>query len=217
MKSEAIIHIIVSIDPSTEFLFKVISSLGHLNINLIKIEPSDKSYKEGVENISKISKHSNIIFLGHGTSRILYGGESESFQKKELISIKTMNIFKNQNIFLLACDSALLLKSAFRFSQIKKSIGFGSLPTSIEEIENDKKLSKSGITDEIIEEYKKEIVDVVSSAFNYLYQNTNIDFIVLKDYIDLLLLKKINKTVLEYNNPLLADLLHKMKKEMVIY
>lgn len=217
MKSEEIINIIISIDPSTEFLFEIISNIEELKINLITIEPSDGSYKESIVKISEIPEHSNIIFLGHGTSTILYGGESESFEKKEIISLRTMNVFKNQNIFLLACDSALLLKSSFRLSQIKKSIGFGSLPTSIEEIENDKKLSKIGITDEIIESYKKEIVNIVSSAFNYTYQNNVYDFTTLKDFIDLLLLIKMNKAILEDNNPLLADLLYKMKNEMVIY
>jgi sulfur relay (sulfurtransferase) DsrF/TusC family protein len=219
MKNKVSLHIIISSDPSTSFLFDIISNLEkhYKSINVIIIEPSDNSYKKSLELISTFSDNSNIMFLGHGTSEILYGGESEQFEKKVFISLQTMNIFKNQNIFILACNSATLLKSSFRLSQFNKSIGFGSLPTSPQEIENDKKLSKVGITDEIINLYKQDIVDIISNAFfNLLRGNIN-DFIALKDYIDLLLLKKINKAVLVDNKSLLADLLFKMKTEMEIY
>ena len=217
MKSNKGLYIIIPIDLSTHFLFDIVSELNPVTIKLIKVEANDNSYSDTLNSISEIPDDSNIIFLGHGTSDKLYGGESESFEKKELVSIRTMRIFKNQNVFLLACNSALLLKSSYRLSNIKKAIGFGSLPTSKEEIDNDKRLSKTGIGDEIIELYKQEIVRITSQGINYFARNKNLDFIDLKNYLDFLLLKRINSTVLKDNNPLLADLLYKMKKEMVIY
>ena len=211
------LYIIIPIDPSTNFLFDIVSELNQVSIKLIKVEANDISYSNSLNSISEIPDNSNIIFLGHGTSNKLYGGESERFDKKELVSVRTMRIFRNQNIFLLACNSALLLKSSYRLSNIKKAIGFGSLPTSKEEIDDDKRLSKTGIDDKIIELYKQEIVRIISQGINHFIQSKNADFIDLKNYIDLLLLKRINNAVIKDNNPLLADLLFKMKKEMVIY
>lgn len=213
------INIIISIDPTTDFLFEIIENLGEIGytLNIIEIYPTDTSYIDGIKAIKDIPDNSTIIFLGHGTATMIYGGESKQFEKKKLISIQEMRIFENQNIFILACESSKLLKSSFRLSKFNKSIGFGSLPTSIEEIENDSKLSKYSFTIEIIEEYKNALIKIISDAFKYFFENRIFDFILLKDYIELLMNKRINQAVLEENNPLLGDLLFKTKNEMVIY
>ncbi len=213
------INIIISIDPTTNFLFGIIENLRGIGyaLNVIKIHPTDTSYIDGIEAIKNIPKNSTIIFLGHGEPTMIYGGESENYVKKKLISTQEMQIFEQQNIFILACNSSTLLKNSFRLSKFNKSIGFGSLPTSIQEIEDDSKLSKYDFTIEIIEEYKKSLIEVISEAFKYFFENEMFDFILLKDYIELLLNKRINQAVLKENRPLLGDLLFKTNKEMVIY
>jgi hypothetical protein len=213
------INIIISIDPSTKFLFDIITYFDSQNIsmNIIEIHPTDKSYSDAKESITNIPKSSIVLFLGHGQSNQLYGGESSSFEKKSFISSNEMNLFEGQNLFVLACDSTDLLKGSFRSSKTSKSIGFGGLPTEMKEVESDKKLSAEGITQGVINQFKSSITETVSEAFLYAIKQEEVDYNVLKDYLCLLINKRINKAVLEEDNRLLGDLLYKMKNEIMIY
>lgn len=210
------IQIIISIDSSTLFLFEIIENLkiNKIDFTLTEIHPNDESYITSFEIITKFERNSTIIFLGHGQSNQLYGGEClDSFPKKPIIKLNEMNIFQEQYLFLLACDSASLIKSSFRQSKTYKSIGFGGLPTSIEEVEHDKKLSAEGISEQTIEDFKSEIVTIVSSALVFHHKNFN----KLSDYLTLLIDKRINNAVLVKKDRNLADLLFKMRNEMVLY
>ncbi len=210
------IQIIISIDPSTQFLFGIVNRLksNGIDFELTEIHPNEYSYVKAFKRISEFKNNSVIFFFGHGQSNQLYGGESlDSFPKRAIIKLNEMNIFQEKYLFLLACDSASLIKSTFRQSKIIKSIGFGGLPTSIEEVENDKRLSAEGISEHTIEEFKIEIVATVSSA---LISHHN-DFNRLKDYLTLLIDQRINNAVLVKKDRNLADLLFKMRSEMVIY
>lgn len=210
------IYIIISIDPSTQFLFEIINNLekNGLEFKVLEIHPNEESYAKTLEEISKFEKKSQIIFLGHGQSNQLYGGESLNlFPKKAFVKLNEMNIFQEQNLFLLACDSASLIKSSFRQSRVIKSIGFGGLPTSLEEVEKDKKLSAEGISEQTIEDFKNEIVNTVSIALALHHK----DFNRLSDYLTLLIDQRINNAILVKKDRNLADLLFKMRYEMVLY
>ncbi len=210
------IQIIISIDPSTQFLFEIVAKLKHYgtNCNVYEIHSNDESYSKTFDIISNLERNSRILFLGHGQSNQLYGGEClDSFPKKAFIKWNEMSVFKDQHLFLLACDSADLIKSSFRHSKMSKSIGFGGLPTSMEEVEKDKKLSSESISEETIEDFKNEIVYTVSNAISLHYQ----DFNKLSDYLTLLLDQRINNAVLVKKDRNLADLLYKMRYEMVLY
>ncbi len=210
------IHIIISIDPSTQFLFEIVDKLRHYstNCNVYEIHPNDESYSKIFDIICSLERNSRVLFLGHGQSNQLYGGEClDSFPKKPFIKLSEMSVFKEQHLFLLACDSAELIKSSFRQSKMSKSIGFGGLPTSMEEVEKDKKLSSGGISEQTIEDFKSEIVCTVSKAISLHYQ----DFNKLSDYLTLLLDQRINNSVLVKKDRNLADLLYRMRYEMVIY
>lgn len=210
------IQIIISIDPSTQFLFEIITNLKNYGIscNVCEIYPNDESYSSTLDIISNLDRDSRILFFGHGQSNQLYGGESlESYPKKAFIKLNEMSVFKDQYLFLLACDSADLIKSSFRQSKMSKSIGFGGLPTSMEEIEKDKKLSSEGVSEQTIEDFKNEIVYTVSTALALHHK----DFNKLSDYLILLLDQRINNAVLVKKDRNLADLLFKMRYEMVLY
>ena len=210
------IYIIISIDPSTQFLFEIINNLkkSGLEFKVLEIHPNEESYAKTLEEISSFEKKSKIIFLGHGQSNQLYGGESLNlFPKKAFVKLTEMNIFQEQNLFLLACDSASLIKSSFRQSRVIKSIGFGGLPTSLEEVEKDKKLSAEGISEQTIEDFKNEIVNTVSIALALHHK----DFNRLSDYLTLLIDQRINNAILVKKDRNLADLLFKMRYAMVLY
>ena len=210
------IQVIISIDPSTEFLFEIINKLKsyHIDFNITELHPTNESYLEAYDKVTRFDKNSVILFLGHGTDEKLYGGENlPAFEKKEFIRLQQMNVFENQNLFALSCNSAGLIKKSHRLSKMAKSIGFGGLPTSKEEINNDKKLKEQGVSESTIEDFKREITDTVSIALT-LYHN---DFNKLFDYLTLLLDQRINNAVLKKKDRNLADLLFKMRNEMVLY
>lgn len=213
-------HIIISIDPSTQFLFRIIESFraASVSFNLIEVHPNEDSYRETLEIISRIEDRSTIIFLGHGTDERLYGGEFPiDFPRRELIVKEQMKLFHNQFLFLLACNSSGLIKKSFRIAKTYKSIGFGALPTSKEEVQDDRKLAHQGITEETIELFKSAIVETVSVALVKYFKNSDMDFVGLSDFLQLLIDKRINNAILKEKNRSLADLLYKMRDEMVIY
>ena len=210
------IQIIISIDPSTQFLFEIIDRLKscQIDFNLIELHPNIESYSESLNMISRFDKNSVIVFLGHGTDEKLYGGEQlPDFKKREFIKFDKMNVFGSQNLFALACNSAGLIKKSHRQSKMNKSIGFGSLPTSKEEVEIDKRLKELGVSVSTIEDFKNEIVFTVSSALVFHYK----DFNKLSDYLRILLDQRINNAVLVKKDRNLADLLYKMRSEMILY
>jgi len=215
------IYVIISIDPSTNFLFEIVDNLksnDFIKFVLVEIHPNDISYQNSFESISKFEKNSIVLFLGHGQPNQIYGGEiPKQYLKKPIVKLNEMSIFQDQSLFLLACNSSELIKSSFRYSKFVKSIGFGGLPTSIEEIQKDKKLSLEDISNETIEEFKKAIVETVSESLIYFFKRNDNDFIFLKDYLILLIDKKINESIFLKNNRSLADLLFRMRNEMVIY
>ena len=212
------ITIIISIDPTTAFLFEIIENIraNDIEVNLIEIHPSDQSYNDCLEKIKELDCGSIILFLGHGQSDRLYGGESEAFDKKPIVKLNEMNIFQNKYLILLACDSAELLKSSFRQAKMIKSIGFGALPTEIEELDNNKKFANVGITKATIDLFRSVIVSTVSDAIVHSLKY-KLDFIQTKDYLTFLLNKKINSVILEDNNENLGDLIYQMKYELVQY
>lgn len=214
------IHIIISVDPSTKFLYQIVEILSSKGVkhNLIQIEPTEESYKQSFEIISNLDKESTILFLGHGQSNQLYGGEDiPTFSKKPFVKLNEMGVFKEQLLFLLACDSSDLLKSSCRISKIKKSIGFGGLPTSPEEIEKDRKLALQNISNDCIDRFRQTIVETVSNAFLAYIKRGNNDFIYLKNILTLLIDKKINESIIIERNCALAELLFRMRNDMTLF
>jgi len=212
-----LLQIVISIDESTAFLFGIIEKLKARSIpcNVIEIHPTQKSYDNGFKILSELDKKSFILFLGHGQSDKLYGGEDlQTFPKKPFIKLKEMNIFCEQNLFLLSCNSRDLIKSSFRIARMNRSIGFGALPTSKEEVEQDNKLKERRISLETIEEFKLIMVETISESITMFYDKS---FNKLKDYLILLIDKKINYAILDNNNSNLAELLFKMRNEIVLY
>ena len=209
------IHIIFPIDPTTDFLSKITTEIEkYVSINLIEVHPSIDSYKTALLEIRKIPDGATVLFMGHGQDRILYGGGNIEFEKRVLIRRTELEIFRNKNLFALACSSSDLLKSTLSQSGIRNSIGFKDLPTEMDEVINNRRLMEAGINQEIINDYKNALVEVVSGAFLHNIKHEVVDFHGLYDYLRLLINRKINEAVLSHNKRQLADLLFKMKSEM---
>jgi hypothetical protein len=215
-------YIVYPEDITTKFLLDIpnnlLTKVDKNSIEIIIIEASDESYAKGVEAIEKIPKDSIILFMGHGQYDLLYGAENLLFEKKPLIKRTDMRVFENKYLFSLSCYSNELLRSTFGYSKINNSLGFGTLPTEIKEVERNKKLMQQGVNENVIKIYKQILVGLVSDSFCSLIIK-KLSFFEMSNFFLLLLNKKISQVILEdrKNNDarILADLLFQMRTEIV--
>ncbi len=215
------ISIIYPIDTSTKFLLQIFDSLlnkfGPELIHIHYIEPSEKSYDEGISFIESVNENSLLVFLGHGQNDLLFGAEAEGFEKRPFIKRNDFRIFKDKYLFSLSCYSNELLKSSLGNSGIINSIGFGILPTDMSEVENNKRLKELGITKATIQQFKDVLIELVTNAFSTMIIN-GLNFSQLSELLLLLLNRKISEVILSNKanpeNRILADLLFHMKSEM---
>lgn len=216
------IYIIYPIDETTEFLLeiprRIVEKHGEKSIEVIKMLPSEESYKEVFQAIEKIPSGSVVIFMGHGQEDKLWGAENESFIKQSFVSKSQSKVFSEKFIFLLSCNSNDFIKGTFRFSKAISSIGFGNLPTEKSEIENSKRLKEQGVNEETINKFKESIIELVSDSFCHMIHN-KLTFSQLGNSFLLRLNKKISQVILDdtksKDNRILADLLFQMKSEIV--
>jgi hypothetical protein len=216
------IYFVYPTDITTEFLLEIPTRIknkyGLDAVQVIKVIPSDESYKSSLVEIENIPDNSIIVFMGHGQSDKLWGAENESFPKKPLIRQSDAKIFNNKYLFLLACNSNEFLRGCYLYSKIKSSIGFGSLPTDIEEIASSKRLKELEIDNEVIKLNKQILIELVSKSFCDMIDE-NLTFTDFYFRLTLRIQKKISSLLLtdkkNSNNRKLADLLFFMKNEMV--
>jgi hypothetical protein len=217
-----VITIIYPKDNSTKFLLKIYSELlGKFGPDVIKIlyvEATDASYAEGIQLIENASANSFMLFMGHGQDDLLYGAEDNAFKKKPFIKRTEFKVFKGKYLFSLSCYSNELLRTSLGNSGIINSIGFGSLPTEMTEVENNKRLKEKGVTESIIQRYKDILVELVTLSCSELVEK-GLTFSQLSEYFLLLLNRKISDVILAHKtcpeSKILADLLFQMKFEMV--
>lgn len=216
------IYIIFPQDRTTAFLRSIITHLNKTHapnsFNLIEVHPSDESYAKSFELMCQIPNDSIVLFMGHGQPEILYGAESDSFKKKPLVKKVDMKVFRGKYLFSLSCNSTELLRATFSQAGFINSIGFGSLPTEMTEVENNKKLKEQGITESVIKRYKDILIELVSLSLSDLILKKH-TFSELSNYFTLRLNKKISEVILEdktsKENRLLSNLLFQMRSEMI--
>jgi hypothetical protein len=217
-----VLTIIYPKDYSTEFLLRIYSNLLEKFepelVKILYIEANDNSYSEGVKHIESIDENSLLLFMGHGQDDLLYGAEEGSFKKKPFVKRTEFKVFKGKYLFSLSCYSNELLRTSLGNSGIINSIGFGSLPTEMTEVDNNKRLKEKGITKDIIQRYKDILVELVTLSYSELLEK-KLTFSQLSEYYLLLLNRKISEVILDdktcLESKILADLLFQMKAEMV--
>lgn len=216
------IYFIYPIDKTTEFLLqipnRILEKSGRESGNIITIFPNDDSYNSCLDEIANLPDSSIVIFMGHGQDNILWGAESEIYKKKPLIVRNQVKIFSNKHLFCLSCNSNEFLRSTFNFSKIISSIGFGSLPTEITEVNNNRRLKELGINIEVIFNYKEILVELVTESFCDMLDK-GLTFNDLSNNFSLRLNKKISEVILKdkksVDMKILSDLLFQMKTEMI--
>lgn len=216
------IYFIYPSDETTKFLLeipnKISARFGHQSVQNITVLPNDESYSNCLDEIAKIPSNSVVIFMGHGQEDKLWGAESDGFVKKPFILKNQAKVFSNKHLLCLSCNSNDYIKGTFSFSKIISSIGFGSLPTDMTEVENSKKLKELGINDNVINKYKEILVELVSESLCDMLEKT-LTFAELSNILTLRLNKKISEVVLKDKHnadmKILSDLLFQMRTEMV--
>ena len=209
-------------DESTEFLLEipkiVAEKYGSKSNITINIKASDDSYSNCFEKVKMIPPNSTIIFMGHGQANQLWGAESETFIKKPFVKQNESKIFGGSNLFLLSCDSNEFLKGSYSYSKVINSIGFGSLPTVIEEFKQKRKLRELEVNENVVRRFRLILIDLISVSFCEMIKK-DMTFYELFNYLVLRLNKKISRVILDdkrnNENRVLADLLYYIKSEMV--
>lgn len=181
----------------------------------ILVQPSAESHSLVLEQLSKLSERSLIIFLGHGSSEILKGASFSGYEQENFIDNQQAKyLFSNHDVFLLSCNSSDFLKT---FSSYNSSIGFGNILSSMEEVEVERRFRDINIDTEDIEIFKFAFVNAVQSVLIILNEN-KINFSELSIFIRYYINKEINKILLCKENPNrteIAKLLFEFRDEMV--
>lgn len=176
-------------DNSTKFLDKIKSDLVKNHSELIhhfNIKPNDSSKLKCIETIQKYPKGSLIIFLGHGKSNCLYGSKGKFYGYKETVSDEAINennhlyyyddkfidesnieVFKNKNVFCLACNSNGRIGNEAIKTGANTFLGFGDIPTSIFEFEEKYKY----VSNDLVRYMKSEINYIVKKSLNISINN----------------------------------------------
>jgi hypothetical protein len=215
----AIIH---PVDKTTVFLQPIIDRLRtvpSLDIVLFQTEPSSESYDQTRFKIQELDREIPILFLGHGSSFELTGGENDTFKSQALFSIRNEDaLLENRKLILLSCRSEEFLRTA-RFTA-QSSIGFGNLPTDIREVAGEREADREaypGVDGAVLEMFKFWLVSIFSNSIFSIATKSG----SLHD-LQLALRLRINKAisvVMGSANPdkrILAELLYEMKVEMRI-
>jgi len=211
------IYLIYPVDPSISFLDKILErfsdSIEHGSVQLIRCEASDESYAIAKDTINEIPENSKIIFMGHGIPSAIYGGASELYERKFLISLREMNTFKNKTLVLMSCYSGKLLLSSRKDRNFSSSLGFGLLPSELLETKGKSKFEKLNLIESDIEDYQSCLVEMFCKLTDLLL-NTTQTTEQIADKLKLFINTKINTCIFELDNRKLANLLYFTHEDM---
>jgi hypothetical protein len=238
-KSVLIIH---PKDKTTSFLDRIKGFLvrgefqdliTHFNVQL-----NMKSHSDCLKSLLNTPDEGLIIFLGHGTENKLYGAKgyggnqhsnvllsaenSEScFDNENFIDSSNISVFKNKKIFCLSCNSNDNIGKEAERKGVSAFLGFGALPTSIEELQKDYPGIVFGISKStIILEFKTELNYIIKKSITYSIDN-NFNFEQLVDIIKFITNQRINYFLINRKKlkerKIIVDLLYGLKKGIVVY
>lgn len=198
-------------DSTTAFLNKI---KNHLNNELSEIthhyniKLNDESHQSCLKNIIEHSEKGLILFMGHGRSDFLYGSKGkyygelvsedakkehpeDYFHKEEFITINNIEVFNNKKVICLSCNSNGKIGSEAIKKGTKVFLGFGELPTSIEELKEQGEENKTGTSLSLIEKIlKSEINYIIKQSIEYGIKNKH-TFEQLYDFIRFITNQKI--------------------------
>jgi len=237
-KSILIVH---PYDKSTSFLERIKNHLQaelQDNLHYFSVKPNEVSHAQCIETIKRFSGNGLLLFMGHGKSNCLYGAKGDYygtlenelvkaeepdkyFYEDNFIDENNLGVFKDKKIISLSCNSNGQIGRKSIESGAKVFLGFGDLPTSIEELEEQGQKSKSGISLGRIEQaLKTEVNDIIKKSVR-IGIIKNYSFSELVDLIYFVTNQKISHYLVNQKKvserKLIANYLYTFKKEIKIY
>lgn len=204
-------------DDSIKFLDSLLDTFAEEihngRICLIRCEASLKSYQICKDSLKNIPENSTVVFIGHGTPDCLYGGAKGEFLKQPLFSVEDMRYLINRRAIFMSCYSEKLLKKSRRQRKHSECIGFGLLPSDLEETVGKKYLEKLNLTMNEIEKFQNCLVDVFAKLISLLL-NDDLNTVQVVDGVKLFINMRVNKEILIHKNIKLANLLYYFYNEM---
>jgi len=108
-------------DETTEFLEPLFDDIckSFFAVPLLGDPQDDDDYLDKLEELA--GKSDTIVFLGHGSSEVLYG-----VKYNELIHAYNVDLLRDKNLVLFACNSIGFIQKY----GLTHALGFGIVPTS---------------------------------------------------------------------------------------
>ncbi len=209
-------------DETTDFLIPIIDSIQSvvdLKVEIIRTAPTELAYQETIQQIKNTSLDIPILFLGHGHSRMLYGGLMKNYSKEPLITIsKNTDLLTGRSMILLACRSADFIREIEQ--ELICGIGFGDMPTDMDDIIGIREFEPDaykGVAAETIMKYREILVNSFVNSMNFALK-TKKPIRSLQLGLRLRINKAISNTLISNrtDKKVLGYLLFDLKKEMTL-
>lgn len=237
--SEKQILIIHPKDKTTSFLDKIKNHLIDSfkdDVHHFNIQPNQKSHNECLERITSHTGSGLIIFLGHGRTDKLFGSKGELFDSAEFVSLEAKmespeeyynndnfiskenaSVFSGKKVFCLACNSNNKIAKYAIENGAKTFLGFGDIPTSKEEFQDD---GMTNVSNDIVKAMKTELIYIIKKSLEYSISNSY-NFEQLQNIIHFLINQRISEYLItrkDYKERyLLTDYLYQLKKDLTVF
>jgi hypothetical protein len=198
-------------DPTTVFLLPLYEHIC-TNMQAIGIHNDTTEEDDSLDKIyAEIQDAECVVFLGHGTSQLLYGSNCANvvFEKNNC------DLLFNKRLLLLSCNSDQFIKNY----KLADAAGFGFLPTSLDDARLTRQIH--GITVEHIE--KKDVgyynFALVNAFIRSLSETTLHDFHLFKEKLKFNISGEIVQCLLKKEAPnyrTVADELYYVYKDMIV-
>ncbi|WP_065718043.1 hypothetical protein [Acinetobacter baumannii] len=206
-------------DPTVYFMNPILKSLKDYiesgKLTLITCDANEQAYKASLDLIKNIPVYSKVIFIGHSTPTILYGGHSSTFTRKPLLELRQMSIFKDIELFLISCFSEKLLKSSRPFRNYSKCLGFGLILSEPNEIQAHSGMKKLELNQEDIEIFKFHVSDIFSKVLKFMIIN-DASLEQAFNIFQIITNKKTNDVIINEKNEKIAELLYYLVQESLL-
>ncbi|QXP69227.1 hypothetical protein H0I29_11350 [Polaribacter sp. R2A056_3_33] len=174
MKSYKKVVIIFPKDTSIDFLNPIFEFAKNIFKNATVDRPEPNSNCNSIDDETDL-----IIFLGHGTSRVLFGSTDENNQKTSFISINNgSRLFDECTTILFSCNSIDFLKNIKANPVIINSfVVFGDMPTDEPHVYHNKANNKNYWTEYDESQlifYKQTLVESFINGLRFGYNSDSI-------------------------------------------
>jgi hypothetical protein len=174
MRSYREVVIIFPKDPTIDFLNPIFELAQKLFTNATIDRPENNSMYNSINDKTEL-----IIFLGHGTSRLLFGGTDETRKKTDFININNgSRLFDECTIILFSCNSKDFLNNLKANPIIINSfVVFGDMPTDEPHVKHNQANNKNYWTEYDESQlifYKQSLVESFKNGLHFGYNSDSI-------------------------------------------